>query len=286
MSGVVVGRDVANDGEAGGSASAALGSTAEEGEGHEAAVAEGGGSSRPVLYPGVLYSTEKSFTNSDVESQSGSAVAVSPNGATNASVAGLRVRGQVVGSGPLGGNGNIASGNGMSALHSNHRISVPALPARDATPDQIAESLARIDYWLIQTTVAVGEGGSGTNTATEAPAAAAAAAATIPVHADPAQHVQRDQATGTGLGPRRTIHRHRRQKKGTALYGAGPSVAATDALNETREGIGSSALSGGGEQTAGGHGGDGGRGHEGHKIREGADMGKKVVKTGKRSGGE
>lgn len=268
MSGVVVGRDTDNGGEAGGSASAALDNVAEEGEGHEAAVAEGGGSSRPVLYPGVLYSTEKSFTNSDADSEPEPAVAAFPGGDTDASVGGLRVRGQLVGSGPLGG-----SGNSMFVPRTSHRISVPSIPARDATPDQIAESHSRINYWLIQTLDVAGEGDSRTNTATGAPAAAAAATTTV--HTEPAQHTQTGHhATGTGLGPRRTIHRHRRQRNGTGDI------------------LGGSIISGSQGKSAGRQGGEGGEGStETHRIRngeggEGADIGGGIVKTGKRNGGE
>lgn len=45
--------------------------------------------------------------------------------------------------------------------HTQH-TSVPSIPPRDTSPDRIADSLARVDFWLVQTSAAVGEGGPAT----------------------------------------------------------------------------------------------------------------------------
>lgn len=39
----------------------------------------------------------------------------------------------------------------MSTPPPTQHIPVPPIPPRDASPDEIADSLVRIDFWLVQT---------------------------------------------------------------------------------------------------------------------------------------
>lgn len=126
------------DAEAGESETCALGAIIGEDLGHATTVVGGEGSSPPILYPGVL-SSDKSYTDShgDSEPEPAGTAAV-----TDAPVHGLRVRGEMAGSGGRlesgeGTSNDITAGRRISTLTSNQRMSVPALTPRGASPGLI-----------------------------------------------------------------------------------------------------------------------------------------------------
>lgn len=109
-----------------------------------ATVVGGESSSPPILDPGVLSSSDKSYTDShgDSELESAGAAAV-----TDAPVYGLRVRGQMAGSGGRlesgeGTSNDITAGRWISTLASNQRISVLAPAPHDANPGPICARCA------------------------------------------------------------------------------------------------------------------------------------------------